>query len=167
MTTSRFKVFEQTLLSIPQELSAAGTHLLFRDKQRRLHLYNIAAQQRTTLLAFCSYAQWVPASDVVVAQNRGTLCVWYNVNAPDRHQTFPIKGDVEDIVRANVRLDHRVFRVVLSPLCNCNCSTVSAADLRWGAEESPSFCYRKGHNTALCLKMWIAPLFKFLIMAGS
>jgi intraflagellar transport protein 172 len=43
--------------------------------------------------------QWVPGSDVVVAQNKGTLCVWYNIDAPERVTTFPIRGDVDDIER--------------------------------------------------------------------
>lgn len=35
--------------------------------------------------------QWVPGSDVVVAQNRGNLCIWYNIDAPERVTMFPIK----------------------------------------------------------------------------
>jgi hypothetical protein len=35
--------------------------------------------------------QWVPGSDVVVGQNRGNLCVWYNIDAPERVTMFPIK----------------------------------------------------------------------------
>jgi hypothetical protein len=136
----------------PQELNPRGTHLLFRDKRRHLHVYDVAAQRRATLLTFCQYAQWVggppaacglrlrllpaqlpalppcrhadaaaacerlswlgcrravsggpwrrcalgdgrapaasapqvPDSDVVVAQSRGSLCIWYNVAQPDQ-----------------------------------------------------------------------------------
>ncbi len=85
-----------------QELNARATHLLFRDKRRHLHLYSIARQERVTLLTYCSYVQWVPGSDVVVAQNRGSLCVWYNINSPDKQTVVPIKGDVEDIQRSPV-----------------------------------------------------------------
>jgi len=35
--------------------------------------------------------QWVPGSDVVVAQNREYLCVWYNIDAPERVKMDPIK----------------------------------------------------------------------------
>ena len=35
--------------------------------------------------------QWVPLSDVVVAQNQGTLCIWYSIDNPDKVTTFPIK----------------------------------------------------------------------------
>ena len=81
------------------ELNARGTHVLFRDKKRQLHLYDIKNQARYTLLNYCSYVQWVPGSDVVVAQNMGNLCVWYSVDSPDRVTTVPIKGEVEDIER--------------------------------------------------------------------
>lgn len=68
----------------PQELNQRGSHLLFRDKARRLHLFDVATQERCPLLGFCQYVQWVPGSDCVVAQSRGDLCVWYGVNAPGR-----------------------------------------------------------------------------------
>lgn len=67
-----------------QELNSRGSHLLFRDKAHQLHLFNLATQQRSSLLSFCQYVQWVPGSDVVVAQSRNKLCVWYNINSPDR-----------------------------------------------------------------------------------
>ncbi|KAJ3152666.1 hypothetical protein HDU86_005539 [Geranomyces michiganensis] len=83
------------------ELSGQANKLLFRDKNRQLHLYDIATQTRTTLLNFCSYVQWVPNSDVVVAQNRGNLCIWYSIDSPERVTMFPIKGEVEDIERSD------------------------------------------------------------------
>eukprot|EP00002_Diphylleia_rotans_P027200 TRINITY_DN5444_c0_g1_i2.p1 TRINITY_DN5444_c0_g1~~TRINITY_DN5444_c0_g1_i2.p1 ORF type:complete len:1218 (+),score=289.45 TRINITY_DN5444_c0_g1_i2:1863-5516(+) len=52
-----------------------------------------------SLLNYCTYVQWVPESDVVVAQNRNTLSVWYSINNPENITTFPIKGDVQDIQR--------------------------------------------------------------------
>jgi intraflagellar transport protein 172 len=66
------------------ELNGRGNLLLFRDKQRQLHLFNLDTQIRSTLLNYCTYVQWVPDSDVVVAQNRTQLCVWYNIHAPDQ-----------------------------------------------------------------------------------
>ena len=60
--------------------------------------------------------QWVPGSDVVVAQNKGTLCVWYNIDAPERVTTFPIRGDVEDIERINNHTEvHTHFLSRFSP----------------------------------------------------
>lgn len=83
------------------ELNQRGTMMLFRDKRRHLHLYTIANQTRTTLLNYCNYAQWVPESDVVVAQNRNNLCVWYNVHSPDKVTIHELKGDVEEIERGD------------------------------------------------------------------
>lgn len=57
----------------------------------QLNLYDLESQQRSTILNYCSYVQWVPGSDVVVAQNRGNLCVWYNIDAPERVTMFPLK----------------------------------------------------------------------------
>jgi hypothetical protein len=57
----------------------------------QLNLYDVETQQRSTVLSYCSYVQWVPGSDVVVAQNRGNLCVWYNIDAPERVTMFPLK----------------------------------------------------------------------------
>jgi len=86
------------------ELNPNGANrLLFRDKRRLLYLYDIEAQNRLTMLNFCNYVQWVPESDVVVAQNRSQLCVWYSISAPDRVTLHEIKGDIEDIERANGR----------------------------------------------------------------
>ena len=53
----------------------------------------------------CNYVQWVPDSDVVVAQNRGNLCVWYNIDNPDQPTIVQIKGDVQDIERTHGRTE--------------------------------------------------------------
>lgn len=87
------------------ELSGSANLLLFRDKRRFLHLYNNETQTRIQLLNFCTYVQWVPNSDVVVAQNRNSLCVWYNIHAPDQVTLHSIKGDVEDIERSEGRTE--------------------------------------------------------------
>ncbi|XP_063414390.1 intraflagellar transport protein 172 homolog isoform X2 [Mytilus trossulus] len=83
------------------ELNETGRKLLFRDKRLRLNLIDIESQNRTTILNYCSYVQWVPGSDVVVGQNRGNLCVWYNIDAPERVTMFPIKGDIVDLERTD------------------------------------------------------------------
>ncbi|KNC55624.1 intraflagellar transporter 172 [Thecamonas trahens ATCC 50062] len=105
------------------ELSRNGDYLLFRDKTKFLYLVfleagsgnasreSVAAADagpgahapgdKVTLLSYCSYVQWVPFSDVVVAQSRSTLHVWYSVASPSSCETFPIAGDVDSIVRAD------------------------------------------------------------------
>lgn len=81
------------------ELNPGGTKLLFRDKRKQLHLFNIKEQKKSTLLNYCKYVNWVPKSDVVVAQNRNNLCVWYSIEEPDKVTMYTIKGDVETIER--------------------------------------------------------------------
>lgn len=57
----------------------------------QLHLYDIENGTKSTILNYCSYVQWVPDSDVVVAQNRNNLCIWYNIDSPERVTMFEIK----------------------------------------------------------------------------
>ncbi|KAM5126276.1 intraflagellar transport protein 172 homolog [Mantella aurantiaca] len=82
------------------EMNETGRKLLFRDKKLRLNLFDVSDGQKTTILNFCSYVQWVPGSDVVVAQNRANLCVWYNIDSPERVSMFPIKGDIVELERS-------------------------------------------------------------------
>ena len=81
------------------ELNPSGTKLLFRDKRRQLMLYNIKTQSKSTLLQFCTFVQWVPKSEVVVAQSRNNLNVWYSIDDPDKVTVYTIKGEVEEIDR--------------------------------------------------------------------
>jgi len=90
------------------EMNARADLLLYRDKRRQLHLYNVHKQTSSTLLTYCNYVQWVPESDVVVAQNRGNLCIWYNIEAPEKVTIIPINGDVEDILRSDGKTEVRV-----------------------------------------------------------
>lgn len=85
------------------ELNARADLLLFRDTRRQLHLFDLGRQVRQTMLTYCTYVQWVPDSDVVVAQSRQSLCVWYNIHAPDRRTTYDIRGEVEQIERVDGR----------------------------------------------------------------
>ncbi|KAM8953335.1 intraflagellar transport protein 172 homolog [Pelodytes ibericus] len=81
------------------EMNETGHKLLFRDKKLRLNLFDIGSSQKSAILNYCSYVQWVPGSDVVVAQNRSNLCVWYNIDSPERVSMFPLKGDIVDLER--------------------------------------------------------------------
>ncbi|GAB1607105.1 transport 172 homolog [Argonauta hians] len=81
------------------ELNETGRYLLFRDKKLKLNLYFIEAGHRVSILNSCLYVQWVPGSDVVVAQNRGNLCVWYNIEAYEKVTMIPLKGDIISLER--------------------------------------------------------------------
>ena len=51
---------------------------IFSDKRLRLFLYDIATERKESLISYCSYVQWVPGSDVIVAQGRAQqLSVWW------------------------------------------------------------------------------------------
>merc|ERR1719247_2317251 len=51
------------------------------------------------MLHLCNYVQWVPFSDVVVAQSRANLNIWYNIHAPDKVTVIGVAGEVEEIIR--------------------------------------------------------------------
>ena len=81
------------------ELNKNGSKLIFRDRKRHLYLYYVFENKKVTLLNFCGYVQWVPNSEVLVAQERKNLCVWYNVEDPDKVKIINIKGEVDEIRR--------------------------------------------------------------------
>ena len=99
------------------EMNQRATKLLFRDKRRALHLFDIASQTRSTLLSFSSYVQWVPDSDVVVAQSRSNLCVWYHIDAPDRVTVVPIKGGLELGLELGLGLGQVTLALTLARSC--------------------------------------------------
>lgn len=51
------------------------------------------------LLDYSQYVQWVPNSDVIVAQSQAKLYVWYSARRPDARTIYKITGTVEDIER--------------------------------------------------------------------
>ncbi|CAK9199445.1 unnamed protein product [Sphagnum troendelagicum] len=87
------------------ELNPIANYLLFRNEIQQLHLFNIITKECTTLLSFCTYVQWVPHSDVVVAQNQRSLFVWYNIKMSELATIFPLKGDIEGIERVEGRTE--------------------------------------------------------------
>ncbi len=87
------------------ELNEKATKLLFRDRRYRLWIHDLTASKTVMLLGNCTYSQWVPGSDVVVAQNRNQVSVWYNIDDVDRMINIAIKGDVTGIERSGSRTD--------------------------------------------------------------
>lgn len=66
------------------ELNANASKLLYRDKKRGLYLYDLNNNEKYTLLEYCQFFKWVPDSEVLVAQNRTNLCVWYSSECPEK-----------------------------------------------------------------------------------
>ncbi|KAL0220860.1 hypothetical protein RCL1_000714 [Eukaryota sp. TZLM3-RCL] len=92
------------------ELNSFGDKLLFRDRSGCLFLVNLTLEDhdvyisevtKKPLLSTCQYVQWVPKSDVIVAQSDCKLCVWYDPDYTDRLTTIDIVGELVDIERNN------------------------------------------------------------------
>lgn len=83
------------------ELSETAHKLLFRDRKQRLILFDTTSNEKLTLLSSVGFVQWIPASDVAVAQSGHSLAVWYNIDLPDRVTLMPVQGEVVDVVREN------------------------------------------------------------------
>lgn len=86
------------------ELSETSHKLLFRDKKMSLLLVDVNTSKKQTLLIKVSFVQWVPQSDVVVAQSNSTLAVWYNIDLPDHVTMLSIRGEAVDVLRDQVSL---------------------------------------------------------------
>lgn len=68
------------------ELNETGSKLIYRDKALKLILLNIVNQDFVALLtANCGFVQWVPMSDVIVAQCKEKLYIWYDFTKPVIH----------------------------------------------------------------------------------
>ena len=67
---------------------------MFRDKRSRLNLVDVETLEKTSVLNYCTFVQWVPSSDVVVAQSRDNMAVWYNIDAASERVTLVRKIQV-------------------------------------------------------------------------
>lgn len=85
------------------ELSETAHKLLFRDKKMKLILVDVFSGKKQTLLGKVSFVQWVTSSDVAVAQMDNNLAVWYNIDLPEHVTIMPVRGDVYDVIREDVR----------------------------------------------------------------
>lgn len=85
------------------ELSETGDRLLFRDRKMRLWLVSpVAGGRKLSVLGSVSWVQWVPQSDVAVAQSGGELAVWYNMEMPEHVTTMAVRGDAVEVMRDGV-----------------------------------------------------------------
>ena len=61
--------------------------------------------KKVTLVPLCTFVQWVPNSDVLVAQNSKSLYVWYNIDNYTSPELINIKGYVELIERRKGKIE--------------------------------------------------------------
>jgi len=92
------------------EMNETGKRLLFTDKSSRLQCLDIMTHETSVILNFCQCVRWVPGSDVVVAQSRDKLYVWYDLLKPIIHE---IIGDQRSEM-INIQRDGGKTRVVFS-----------------------------------------------------
>ncbi|XP_068142396.1 LOW QUALITY PROTEIN: intraflagellar transport protein 172 homolog [Drosophila tropicalis] len=85
------------------ELSETAHKLLFRDKKLRLILVDNYTGKKQTLLSNISFVQWVPQSDVVVAQSNNNLAIWYNIDLPEHVTMQNMRGEAIEVLRENGR----------------------------------------------------------------
>jgi len=84
------------------ELNETGKKLIFRDRSLKLNLLDILNQESHIILNFCGFVQWVPGSDVIVAQSRDKLYVWYDFDKPVIHNiSGSSQNDANGIEREN------------------------------------------------------------------
>lgn len=81
------------------ELNETGTKLLYRDRRTRLILVDVGTLNKHTLDQTCGFVSWVPGSDVVVAQSRKMLRIWYNLDTPEISVDMELRGVATDIVK--------------------------------------------------------------------
>lgn len=68
-----------------------------------LYLVDVMSGEKQLLLPKALFVQWVIQSDVVVAQTDNNLEIWYNIDMPEHKTLMPVRGEVTEIVRENVR----------------------------------------------------------------
>lgn len=84
------------------ELNETGKKMLFRDRSQRLHIIDILTQESQVILNFCGFVQWVPGSDVIVAQSQEKVYIWYDLAKPVVQEIAGgTKVEVTGIERAN------------------------------------------------------------------
>ncbi|KAI5074597.1 hypothetical protein GOP47_0010558, partial [Adiantum capillus-veneris] len=91
------------------QLNPRATHLLFCDKTRRLFLFDLGEQKCATLLNICNFVQWVPDTNVIIAQSQCTLYIWYSIQNIQHATRFSLKGDLEGVRRLHGQTEVLVY----------------------------------------------------------
>lgn len=65
---------------------------------------DVETSKKQTLMGKVSFVQWVMQSDVAVAQSDTNLAVWYNIDLTEHVTLLPVRGEVIDVIRDEVRI---------------------------------------------------------------
>lgn len=87
------------------EFSKSGRKLIFRDGNKNLNMLLLPEGKKIALIPLCYFAQWVPNTEVLVAQNPKNLFVWYNIENYQSPQLVQVKGTVESIERRKGKIE--------------------------------------------------------------
>jgi intraflagellar transport protein 172 len=74
-----------------------ATKVLFKDGKKNLYLYCLNSREKINLLSFCGLCCWIEDSDVVIAQSKGSLNIWYSSDTPDKKSIIPIRGTFVEV----------------------------------------------------------------------
>lgn len=90
---------------------------------------DVETSKKQTMMGKVSFVQWVMQSDVAVAQSDTNLAVWYNIDLTEHVTLLPVRGEVIDVIRDEVRL---LFLTLLPFLCTilliyscCYCNLIT------------------------------------------
>ena len=102
------------------EFGKSGNKLIFSDSSKKLNLLllkntneNIANSsvnnnepyKSITILNLCSFVQWVPNTEILVAQSHQDLFVWYNLDNYQNPQVKPITGNIDSISKNKGKIE--------------------------------------------------------------
>ena len=102
------------------EFGKSGNKLIFRDSSKKLNLLllknnindnsnnninNNELYKNVTILNICSFVQWVPNTEILVAQSHQDLFIWYNLDNYQNPQVKPINGIIDSIAKNKGKIE--------------------------------------------------------------
>ena len=102
------------------EFGKSGNKLIFRDTSKKLNLLllknnitenvnfignNNEPYKNITILNLCSFVQWVPNTEILVAQSHQDLFIWYNLDNYQNPQVKPINGIIDSIAKNKGKIE--------------------------------------------------------------
>lgn len=72
--------------------SPNGQRILFKDQRRSLFNFSLSTKEKSALLTNTSLCLWVEESDVIIAQSKNSIHVWYSAESSDKKTVIPTKG---------------------------------------------------------------------------
>jgi intraflagellar transport protein 172 len=102
------------------EFGKSGNKLIYRDTSKKLNLLllknninenvndngnNNEPYKNITILNLCSFVQWVPNTEILVAQSHQDLFIWYNLDNYQNPQVKPINGIIDSIAKNKGKIE--------------------------------------------------------------